>query len=86
MKASWRYTKVLTPPLLFPLLTFLDLLSHVGMAAPLIGIGAVNALLFAANSQFRKLLQDHPGQVLSIGQIGLAGAGAGTRKTEVEEV
>ncbi|KAI8338581.1 mitochondrial carrier [Chlamydoabsidia padenii] len=48
-----------------------------GMAAPLVGIGAVNALLFAANSQFKSLLQDHPGQVLSIGQIGLAGAGAG---------
>ncbi|KAI8097738.1 mitochondrial carrier [Halteromyces radiatus] len=48
-----------------------------GMASPLVGIGAVNALLFAANSQFRQLLQDHPGQVLSIGQIGLAGAGAG---------
>ncbi|CAO3589102.1 unnamed protein product [Absidia cylindrospora] len=48
-----------------------------GMATPIVGIGAVNALLFAANSQFKKALQDHPGQVLSIGQIGLAGAGAG---------
>ncbi|CAO3635026.1 unnamed protein product [Cunninghamella blakesleeana] len=48
-----------------------------GMLSPIIGIGAVNALLFAANSQFRKLQQEHPDQVLTLGQIGLAGAGAG---------
>ncbi|KAI8072393.1 mitochondrial ornithine transporter 1 [Gongronella butleri] len=48
-----------------------------GMASPLVGIGAVNALLFAANSQFRKMLQTHPGEELPLGKIGLAGAGAG---------
>ncbi|KAG0165366.1 hypothetical protein DFQ28_005510 [Apophysomyces sp. BC1034] len=48
-----------------------------GMASPLVGIGAVNALLFAANSRFKRALQDHPDQVLSIGHIALAGAGAG---------
>ncbi|KAF7727807.1 hypothetical protein EC973_007038 [Apophysomyces ossiformis] len=48
-----------------------------GMASPLVGIGAVNALLFAANSRFKKAMQDHPDQVLPIGQIAAAGAGAG---------
>ncbi|ORX48796.1 mitochondrial carrier [Hesseltinella vesiculosa] len=48
-----------------------------GMSSPLIGIGAVNALLFAANSQFRKMLQTYPGEELPLTKIGLAGAGAG---------
>ncbi|KAL0089839.1 mitochondrial carrier [Phycomyces blakesleeanus] len=48
-----------------------------GMASPLFGIGAVNALLFAANSSIKKNMQEYPGQVLSIGQIAIAGAGAG---------
>ncbi|OZJ04220.1 hypothetical protein BZG36_02969 [Bifiguratus adelaidae] len=49
-----------------------------GMLSPLIGIGAVNALLFAANSEFRQLLQrGDPTRVLSIPEIAIAGAGAG---------
>ncbi|KAI8381093.1 mitochondrial carrier [Radiomyces spectabilis] len=48
-----------------------------GMASPLVGIGAVNALLFAANSRIKKAMQTHPDDPLSIGQIALAGAGAG---------
>ncbi|KAI9322279.1 mitochondrial carrier [Dichotomocladium elegans] len=48
-----------------------------GMASPLVGIGAVNALLFAAYSQFKNLLEARSGQTLTIGQIALAGAGAG---------
>ncbi|KAI8969179.1 hypothetical protein BDF20DRAFT_980887 [Mycotypha africana] len=41
------------------------------------GIGAVNALLFAANSKFKGMLQSHPAEVLSLDKIALAGAGAG---------
>lgn len=48
-----------------------------GMASPLIGIGAVNALLFAANSNIKSRLQTHPEEVLSLDKIALAGAGAG---------
>ncbi|KAL1926609.1 hypothetical protein VTP01DRAFT_5730 [Rhizomucor pusillus] len=48
-----------------------------GMASPLVGIGAVNALLFAANSAIKKSMQEYPGQVLSLDKIALAGAGAG---------
>ncbi|RUP42734.1 mitochondrial carrier domain-containing protein [Jimgerdemannia flammicorona] len=48
-----------------------------GMLSPLIGIGAVNSLLFAANSRFKALQQDYPNQVLSLSQIAIAGAGAG---------
>ncbi|KAI9484559.1 mitochondrial carrier domain-containing protein [Zychaea mexicana] len=48
-----------------------------GMASPLVGIGAVNAVLFAANSSLKKAMQAYPGQTLTIGQIALAGAGAG---------
>lgn len=47
------------------------------MASPLIGIGAVNALLFAANSNLKSRLQSHPNEVLSLDKIALAGAGAG---------
>ena len=48
-----------------------------GMASPLVGIGAVNAVLFAANSSIKKSMQAYPGQTLTIGQIAMAGAGAG---------
>ncbi|KAI8980464.1 mitochondrial carrier domain-containing protein [Pilobolus umbonatus] len=48
-----------------------------GMASPLVGIGAVNALLFAANSRIKNSLQTHPDEILSIDKIALAGAGAG---------
>lgn len=51
--------------------------SDLGMASPLIGIGAVNALLFAANSNIKSRLQTHPEEVLSLDKIALAGAGAG---------
>ncbi|CDH52169.1 mitochondrial carrier [Lichtheimia corymbifera JMRC:FSU:9682] len=48
-----------------------------GMASPLFGIGAVNALLFAANTNIKKLMQSHPDEVLPISKIALAGAAAG---------
>ncbi|KAI8876669.1 mitochondrial carrier [Backusella circina FSU 941] len=48
-----------------------------GMASPLVGIGAVNALLFAANSNIKSRLQEYPNQVLPLQKIALAGAGAG---------
>lgn len=48
-----------------------------GMASPLVGIGAVNALLFAANSNIKQRLQQHPNEILSLDKIALAGAGAG---------
>ncbi|RCI01803.1 hypothetical protein CU098_008932 [Rhizopus stolonifer] len=48
-----------------------------GMASPIIGIGAVNALLFAANSSIKSRLQAYPDQLLSLDKIALAGAGAG---------
>ncbi|CAG8574056.1 1811_t:CDS:10 [Paraglomus occultum] len=47
-----------------------------GMASPLIGIGAVNALLFAAYSKFKQI-QNPFNDELEIWQIALAGAGAG---------
>ncbi|KAM3581415.1 hypothetical protein VKS41_006240 [Umbelopsis sp. WA50703] len=37
----------------------------------------VNALLFAANTECRRLLQDHPGQQLPLYKIAIAGSGAG---------
>lgn len=49
----------------------------IGMASPLIGIGAVNALLFAANSSIKQRFQTHPTEVLSLDKIAVAGAGAG---------
>ncbi|KAF8970736.1 hypothetical protein BGZ46_010411, partial [Entomortierella lignicola] len=48
-----------------------------GMASPLVGIAAVNALLFAAYSNFKKLQEPYPGGPLTLTQIGIAGAGAG---------
>ncbi|KAI9366282.1 mitochondrial carrier [Pilaira anomala] len=48
-----------------------------GMASPLIGIGAVNALLFAANAALKSEFQAFPGQELPLDKIALAGAGAG---------
>ncbi len=48
------------------------------MASPLVGVAAVNALLFAAYSNFKKLQEPYPGGPLTLGQIGIAGAGAGT--------
>lgn len=48
-----------------------------GMASPLVGIAAVNALLFTAYSNLKKLQEPYPGGPLTLGQIGIAGAGAG---------
>ncbi|KAJ2964818.1 hypothetical protein NQZ79_g364 [Umbelopsis isabellina] len=48
-----------------------------GMASPLVGIGAVNALLFAANTECRRMLQDRPGEQLPLYKIAIAGSGAG---------
>lgn len=56
---------------------FAGLTRDVGMASPLFGIGAVNALLFAANTNIKKLMQSHPDEVLPISKIALAGAAAG---------
>lgn len=47
------------------------------MASPLVGIGAVNALLFAANSNIKQRLQNNPNEILTLDKIALAGAGAG---------
>ncbi|KAI8369006.1 kinase-like domain-containing protein [Blakeslea trispora] len=41
------------------------------------GIGAVNALLFAANSSIKSRLQKRPDELLSLDKIATAGAGAG---------
>lgn len=58
-----------------------DLLSTVlfvlGMASPLVGIAAVNALLFTAYSNLKKIQEPYPGGPLTLGQIAIAGAGAG---------
>ena len=51
---------------------------RVGMASPLFGVAAVNALLFAAYSNFKKLQEPYPGGPLTLNQIAIAGAGAGT--------
>ncbi|KAG0067269.1 mitochondrial carrier [Linnemannia elongata] len=48
-----------------------------GMASPLVGVAAVNALLFAAYSNFKKIQEPYPGGPLTLTQIGIAGAGAG---------
>ncbi|ORX85442.1 solute carrier family 25, member 20-like protein [Basidiobolus meristosporus CBS 931.73] len=48
-----------------------------GMASPLVGISAVNALLFAAYSRLKLIQVSQPEQTLTIKQIALAGAGAG---------
>ncbi|KAG0263507.1 hypothetical protein BG011_008678 [Mortierella polycephala] len=48
-----------------------------GMASPLIGVAAVNALLFAAYSNFKKMQEPYPGGPLTLGQIAIAGAGGG---------
>ncbi|KAF9402402.1 hypothetical protein BGZ94_004943 [Podila epigama] len=48
-----------------------------GMASPLVGVAAVNALLFAAYSNLKKIQEPYPGARLTLNQIALAGAGAG---------
>ncbi|KAK9766915.1 hypothetical protein K7432_003632 [Basidiobolus ranarum] len=48
-----------------------------GMASPLVGISAVNALLFAAYSRLKTVQLTNPEDTLTIGQIAIAGAGAG---------
>jgi len=47
------------------------------MASPLVGVAAVNALLFAAYSNLKKIQEPYPGGPLTLTQIGIAGAGAG---------
>ncbi|KAJ9096447.1 hypothetical protein QFC21_005269 [Naganishia friedmannii] len=46
-----------------------------GMASPLLGIAAVNSLLFTAYGVTRRLISPYP--ELTMGQIAIAGAGAG---------
>lgn len=46
-----------------------------GVTPPLIGIGAVNSLLFAAYSYFKRIISPYPD--LSLGQIAAAGGAAG---------
>ncbi|CAI2163145.1 14775_t:CDS:10 [Funneliformis geosporum] len=48
-----------------------------GMAAPLVGIGAVNALLFAAYSRLKSIQATSLNEQLALHKIALAGAGAG---------
>ncbi|CAG8467420.1 9627_t:CDS:2 [Cetraspora pellucida] len=48
-----------------------------GMASPLIGIGAVNALLFAAYSRLKAIQAVSPDEQLALHKIAIAGAGAG---------
>ncbi|KAJ2964688.1 hypothetical protein NQZ79_g461 [Umbelopsis isabellina] len=49
-----------------------------GVTSPLAGIGICNAVLFTANGKFRRLLQgEDEKKELSLGQIGVAGLGAG---------
>lgn len=45
------------------------------MASPLLGIAAVNSLLFTAYGVTRRVISPYPD--LSLGQIAVAGAGAG---------
>ncbi|BGP21306.1 hypothetical protein JCM10295v2_000179 [Rhodotorula toruloides] len=47
-----------------------------GVTPPLVGIAAVNSLLFAANTAARRLISPYPDR-LSIGQVATAGAMAG---------
>lgn len=48
-----------------------------GMASPLVGIGAVNALLFSANSRLKHALEQGEQRLLPLWKIAVAGAGAG---------
>ncbi|KAF0527648.1 mitochondrial carrier [Gigaspora margarita] len=48
-----------------------------GMASPLFGIGAVNALLFAAYSRLKAIQTVLPDEQLALHKIAIAGAGAG---------
>ncbi|KAI9281290.1 mitochondrial carrier domain-containing protein [Umbelopsis sp. AD052] len=49
-----------------------------GVTSPLAGIGICNAVLFTANGNFRRMLQGNdPNKELSLGEIGVAGMGAG---------
>ncbi|KAF9164069.1 hypothetical protein DFQ26_001856 [Actinomortierella ambigua] len=48
-----------------------------GMASPLVGVAAVNALLFGAYSNLKLIQEAYPGAPLTLGQIAIAGAGAG---------
>lgn len=45
------------------------------MASPLLGIAAVNSLLFTAYGVTRRIISPYPD--LTMGQIAMAGAGAG---------
>lgn len=45
------------------------------MASPLLGIAAVNSLLFTAYGVTRRIISPYPD--LTLGQIAVAGAGAG---------
>lgn len=49
------------------------------MASPLVGIGAVNALLFAAYSRLKAILATFPNEQLALYKIAIAGAGAGMK-------
>ncbi|GAB5592025.1 hypothetical protein Unana1_06925 [Umbelopsis nana] len=49
-----------------------------GVTSPLAGIGICNAVVFTANGNFRRMLQGNdPHKQLSLGEIGIAGLGAG---------
>jgi solute carrier family 25 carnitine/acylcarnitine transporter 20/29 len=49
------------------------------MASPLVGIGAVNALLFAAYSRLKAIQATSHNEQLALYKIAIAGAGAGMK-------
>ena len=85
MKAFLPYTKVVKAVKLklhvlkgiFNSYTFSIYL--IGMASPLVGIGAVNALLFAAYSRLKSIQTTSPNERLALYKIAIAGAGAGMK-------
>ncbi|CAO3614174.1 unnamed protein product [Cunninghamella blakesleeana] len=49
-----------------------------GVASPLAGIGLCNAVVFMSNGEFRRILQNGSNRELSLLEIGIAGAFAGS--------
>ncbi|KAI8092530.1 mitochondrial carrier domain-containing protein [Halteromyces radiatus] len=49
-----------------------------GVASPLAGIGLCNAVVFMSNGEFRRILQNGSNRELSLAEIGIAGAFAGS--------
>ncbi|KAI8338200.1 mitochondrial carrier domain-containing protein [Chlamydoabsidia padenii] len=49
-----------------------------GVVSPLAGIGLCNAVVFMANGEFRRIIQNGEDRALSLGEISVAGAFAGS--------